>query len=114
MARRAGLQVIRDYWGEPQDLERAQAGADLNSLLDGTDVSENTAFKHFAPPFSDAQPDLAYASLVNATFVFQKVSAPPPTAAAAGPSQPGKRDAPAAEEAAGGRGDEAGDGQVPS
>jgi hypothetical protein len=81
LARKYGLHVWTDYRaeGDPTD-PKVRAGLELNHLLNPDDVAQGGAapFKHFMPTFMDTQPDLAYASLVNATFVFQKCRTPPP------------------------------------
>ena len=74
LAAKADLRVVANYSNNPDLLAEGRA---LEQLLDPDDVASDASFKHFFPPFSEEQPDLAYASLVNATFVFQKVGSNP-------------------------------------
>ena len=75
LARKEGLELIKSYCLKP---ELRAEGEALEALLDPADVEGEKPFKHFYPPFLQEQPDLAYASLVNATFVFAKVGSRPP------------------------------------
>ena len=82
IAKNAGLHMVSNY-GSTDSRELSQAGRALEALLDPADVQSGAKFKHFAPKFAlDAQrhglhaqtaADLAVASEVNATFVFQKM-----------------------------------------
>eukprot|EP01046_Picozoa_sp_COSAG06_P017349 COSAG06_NODE_1175_length_10410_cov_7.148579_6_plen_591_part_00 len=86
LAAKVGLRVIPNYSSHPDLLEEGRA---LEQLLNPDDVADDAKFKHFYPPFMEDQENLAYASLVNATFVFQKISSGPPQAPpAAQPQRP--------------------------
>lgn len=105
LAAKVGLRVLPNYTSTTSDPELVAKGRALEELLDVDDVANDANYKHFAPPFQEENEALAWASLVNATFVFQKITN-------RGPPAPQQAAAPKEEEEDDGWGSDLGEGDI--